>query len=418
MADLIELVVHTLFFVTLYFEVFLLLSFLERFGHHTKRLSETTITRYPTVAVIVPCYNEERTITKTVESLLALEYPPELLSLYLVNDGSTDGTLALLRSFEEHPQVTVIDKENGGKHSALNAALPLIDAELIGCLDSDSFVSRNALLEIVRTLECHPEAAAITPAIKIHEPRSILQHLQHAEYGMSAFIRRTFSFLDAQFVTPGPFSFFRREVFEELGSYRHAHNTEDLEIALRMQSSGMQIQNAHRAHIYTKGPSSLRALIRQRVRWTYGFLKNISEYRHLLFSRRHGHLGILILPFAIFGIISSLIFFGLVIQSFYLMADHQLLVWQAVGPQLPGLPTLDWFFFNTHSVILLTILVIFLTSVLIFIGKSLTGDRINPLGRDMIAYILLYGFIAPFWLIKATVNAATSRESSWQAERS
>lgn len=418
MPDAIELTVYTLFFVTLYFEVFLLLSFLEHFGRHTRTLGGAQPNRYPSVAVIVPCYNEEATIRETVNSLLALEYPRAQLSLYLVNDGSTDGTLSILREFEHESQVTVIDKENGGKHTALNAALPLIDAELIGCLDSDSFVAPNALTEIVRTLAAHPEAMAITPAIIIHHPQSILQYLQRAEYGMSAFIRRTFSFLDSQFVTPGPFSFFRREVFAELGPYRHAYNTEDLEIALRMQERHMKIQNAHRAHIYTKGPATLRALVRQRIRWTYGFIKNMVDYRHLLFAPRHGHLGILVLPFSIFGILSSFIFFGLMLQSLYLVADQQLLVWQAVGFQLPGLPALDWYFINTHTVILLTMLVIVLTCVLIFIGKSLTGHRINPLGRDMLAYVALYGFVAPLWLITATVNAATARQTSWQSERS
>jgi biofilm PGA synthesis N-glycosyltransferase PgaC len=141
---IVQVLTYPFIFLAVFFEVFLLVTFLseparERRG---RALSKDT----PKVAIIVPCWNEQNTIQATVESLLALDYPTNKLEIVLVNDGSTDNTPAVMDQYAENPQITVIHKENGGKHTAMNLGIEKAqDALYVGCLDADSFVAPDVL---------------------------------------------------------------------------------------------------------------------------------------------------------------------------------------------------------------------------------------------------------------------------------
>lgn len=413
MTDPTTIFVHILFFIALYFEVFLLISFFERFKKYEAKLKQ--ITDHPNVAVIVPGYNEEKAFVKTIKSLLALDYPKDKLQIIAVDDGSTDNTWEMLQEFVGHPQVHLHTKENGGKHSALNYGIEQTDTELVGCLDADSHVDPQALNEVVRTFQSDPGLMAVTPVIKIHNPQTFFQYIQKAEYDLSVFIRRTFSFVDAIFITPGPFSIFKREVFETVGPYKSAHNTEDLEMALRMQCRRMRIGNAHTAFVYTHGPRTFRALIKQRVRWVYGFLKNMQDYRFMLFKPKYGNVGMLMLPISAFSIFTALFFTLLLFKGLIDLVWRKYVEISAIGVTMPGAPTFDWFFINTQSIMILTVILIVASALLVVIGKYISKEK-NLFTRDLVLYMLFYGFLAPVWLTKAVFDAVRSKKSSWTAE--
>src|SRR3989344_9266004 len=105
-----EIITYSFIFLTLYFEVFLLISFLERKPEEQGEFA-------PKVTVLIPCYNEERTISQTIDSVLALDYPKESYSIIVINDGSTDGTREILKSYEGNAQIKIFGKANGGKHT-------------------------------------------------------------------------------------------------------------------------------------------------------------------------------------------------------------------------------------------------------------------------------------------------------------
>ncbi len=117
-------------FVALFFEIFLLITYFEireKIKFESKN-DGRDIKNFPSVSIIVPCYNEDRSVVKTIESLLNLEYPKEKLNIIIVDDGSTDQTREIVeRYFSKHDQIKIFGKENGGKHTALNFALEKID---------------------------------------------------------------------------------------------------------------------------------------------------------------------------------------------------------------------------------------------------------------------------------------------------
>src|SRR3989344_4327688 len=162
-----EVLAYPFLFIAIFFESFVLVTLLSKPAREARARTQSTST--PSVAVIVPCWNEATTVAMTCDSLLALEYPKEKLEIILVDDGSTDTTREAMARFAEHPRVRIIHKENGGKHTALNAGIAATRAELVGCLDADSFVEKGALREIVACFD-NPQVAATIATIAIHKP--------------------------------------------------------------------------------------------------------------------------------------------------------------------------------------------------------------------------------------------------------
>lgn len=402
------LVTYVFLFISLYFEVFLLVSFLERrFLKRTVRASSPRL--LPTVAIVVPCFNEARGITGTLESLLKLEYPEDKLEIIVVNDGSTDNTLELARKFESDKRVRVYTKENGGKHTAMNFALKQTDAELIGCLDADSVVDSRALLHATAVF-VNARVAAVTPGIHAKETETLLQHMQKVEYRLSLFNRFMLAALGSAFITPGPFSIFRTSVVRELGGWVHGHSTEDMEMALRIQEHGFLIANCPAAIVYTSTPPTLRKLFKQRVRWTYGFLRNAFDYRHMFGSRKYGNLGILILPTSLLSIGIAIYFFVHVMLEFGITFGRAYTRISILGISAPHF---SLFYLNTSAMWFLVWLAVGLVLALISAGGWIgTGSKKLPIGTPL--FVMFYCFLVPLWLATAVFRATFRMGVRWR----
>lgn len=369
--------------------------------------------RYPTVSIIVPCWNEENTLGRTVKSLLDLDYPKDKFEILIIDDGSTDNTLPRARQFEKYSNVRVFTKENGGKHTALNFGLSQSESELVGCLDADSYVHRDALKNIILTFETDQKIMAVTPSVKIWEPNNIIQLIQNVEYIWAIFLRKMLSFMDAIYVTPGPFSIFKRVVFEKVGNYREAHKTEDMEMAMRMQCNKMKIGNCHSAVIYTSAPETLNKLYKQRLRWTYGFIKNANDYRFMFFKRKYGNLGLFILPIALLSIFTTVYSAGAAVYGFTGRVINMIVKIQTVGwhPQFNF--NFDWFYINTELVALASTIALVGIIIILFLSKKMASGKLS-FGLDMIYFLAIYSFIAPLWLAKALYNVVFSVTTNWR----
>ena len=417
-----SLLLYVSIFCGLYFQIFLLVTFFEM-QEKEKRAKpvKKAASVFPTVSIVVPCWNESKTVEKTLISLLDLEYPKDKLSVLVVDDGSKDDTYAVALQAAERLNkkygtkiIEAVTQKNGGKYTAINRGIAIAEkngTDFIGCLDADSFVDARALERMITYFD-DPHVMAVTPAMRVHEPKNILQYVQRAEYNVGIFTKRIFGMLNSIYVTPGPFSIFRTSVFKEIGVFKEAHNTEDMEIAFRIQSFGHRIANCHTAFVYTKTPETIPKLHKQRTRWTYGFLKNSIDYRHVFFNKKYGHMGRFILPFAIVGLFLSLAIAADFIYHIINSIAKTVEKISIVGFSAPHFG-FNWFFVNTGATTILALVLISTTIVIIISGKYIAEGNAKP-SRDMFYFIVLYGFLAPLWLSKAVYNVALSRKTPWR----
>jgi cellulose synthase/poly-beta-1,6-N-acetylglucosamine synthase-like glycosyltransferase len=258
---------------------------------------------------------------------------------------------------------------------------------------------------------------AVTPAIKIYNPDNILRKVQKVEYDWGIFLRKMLSFLDALYVTPGPFSFFRREIFEEIGAYKKAHNTEDMEMAMRLQTHGHKIKNCHTAFVYTIAPDKFSKLFVQRIRWTYGFLKNALDYKHLFFSKTQGNLGFLILPVMIISALSTLWMTGFFLFNIGSGIKTLFANWQAINFDFHPLShfnfNLDWYYLSTNTLTFVTLLSFALMITFLLLGRKISEGKIQ-FKMDLLYFLIIYPFIAPTWLIKSIYNMLLSKKAVWR----
>lgn len=408
-----EYFLYGVLFISLYIQIYLFLSLIDT--SEEKKSDGKIQSSYESLSttIIVPCYNEETTVQRTVESLLSLEYPADKLVIMIVDDGSTDNTWQVVQQYAQYPQIRLLQKENeGSKFAALNFTLQHVDTELVGVLDADSWVSPDALKNYMEFF-ADPEVMATIPSMVIADPDSILRRAQKAEYDVGIFARKAFDQLNAIYITPGPFSVFRKYVFDTLGPYQEAHHTEDAEIALRMQKHGYKIAYSDQSVVYTVGPKKLKSLLKQRVRWTYGFIRNMFDYREMLFNSRFKELGLIVLPIGLFRIFLAAILFPLFLWLLILPIVRFIEKVSVVG--LPNWSTFnfDWYFVHVTQLQVFTFVGLLFAILSVWIGRDIIKEK-KKFSIDIVYMIIMYTFIAPIWLIQSSYNALVAKKGTWR----
>ena len=409
-----NLLMYTSLLVGLYVTIFFLITILE----NRRRLHQAPLKgKTPSVSFIVPCYNEEKNIVQTIESLLALDYPKNKLQILVIDDGSKDKTFEKAKALEVKGLVKVYHKKNGGKHTALNYGLAKIQSKFVGTLDADSFVDPQALKKMLPYF-ADSNVQAVTSSLKVYQPKSIWQHLQNAEYLLGIYFRKAASLLGSLNVTPGPLTIFRRSIFEKIGNYHRAYQTEDCEMALRLQSYNFQIENTADACVYTVAPNNFKTLYRQRVRWYQGTLRNTWDYRRL-FGRKQGNLGLLVLPASFFGI-----FLLLTIASYSIINTttnllNSFFAWQAINFDLSQFSlNWDWFLVSLNLLTLLGITSLFLTALAMLVGQKLSRENFSwKTGKGMFLALLLYIPLYSLWWLGAITQVVFHRQPNWTLEK-
>ena len=372
---------------------------------------------YPGVTITVPAYNEGLSVKKTVESLLKLNYPKSKLFIILVDDGSKDDgkTWGVMQEYKDHPQIRIFTKENGGKFTAQNLGLENTQTEFMGCLDSDSEVNPEALNRIM-TYFADPAVMAVAPTIISHNEGNIVQRAQKVDYELQIYIKKMYAFIDAIHVTPGPFSIFRKSVFDKIGPYKHAHLTEDQEIAMRMHQNGMKIEHAPDAYVYTNTPKTVKALYKQRTRWIYGFIRNSLDYKHMFFRRKYGNIGFITMPSGFISVFSVLFLFVFTGYNLYNYIQQKSLIVSAVGFNINTTSfKIDPFFINTSAILFISIIVYSSVFFSLFMGHRILHGK-TKFNINILWFFIVYSIVAPFWLLKAVINALRNYESSWTKE--
>lgn len=416
MESIPNTIFYILIFLSVYVQVFFLITFLENRKKIIIRKGEVKLERYPSVTIVIPSWNEEKTVYKSIRSLLALRYPKDKLKIFLIDDGSTDSTWNVVSKFAKYPNIKVFRKENGGKYTALNLGLAHMETEFFGCLDADSFADPEALVRIMSYFEQDAGIMAVAPSVAVTNARNIIQNAQKAEYHMGVYTKKMLGFLGAINVTPGPLTIFRKKVFDDLGPYRHGHNTEDMEIAYRMQKNDYRIEHCNDAFVYTNTPSSISKLYKQRLRWIYGFINNTLDYRAVIFRKQYGNFALFTLPTGIIAVTTVTYLFARVVYQLGSFAYSKIVQWNTVGIHFNTSASgfhFDPFFINTHSSIFLVTMVYSLVVFAIIFGRRMIEGK-WVLSINMLYFLLVFRIISPFWLLKAVYNTIISRKPSWR----
>lgn len=247
----------------------------------------------PTVSVLIAAYNEEKTIQRTIQSVLSSTYP--LLEIIVVDDGSKDGThKVLLDAFAHEPRVVICSQDNGGKAAALNHALQIAKGEIYVGFDADTQVAPDAIGLLVRHFQDETVAAA-AGNVKVGNRHNVLTRWQAIEYIASQNLdRRAYGLLNAITVVPGAIGAWRTEAVRHEGGYLTDTLAEDMDLTWRLRRAEWKIVNEDSAKAFTEAPDTLRGLFNQRFRWAYGTLQSLAKHRRAL--GRNGAFGKLMLP--------------------------------------------------------------------------------------------------------------------------
>jgi cellulose synthase/poly-beta-1,6-N-acetylglucosamine synthase-like glycosyltransferase len=251
----------------------------------------------PPVAVLIPAYNEEKVIERTIQGALDSDYPN--LRVIVIDDGSKDRTLEIAcRAFaaeEAAGKVLILTKPNGGKAEALNFGLEHIDdAELFVGIDADTIIAPDAIARLVPHF-LNPKVAAVAGNAKVGNRVNLWTRWQALEYITSQnFERRALNTMGAVSVVPGAIGAWRVAPVREAGGYHVDTVAEDADLTMALLRSGYRVQYEDRALAFTEAPTTANALMRQRFRWSFGILQAVFKHR-AVFARK-GALGFVALP--------------------------------------------------------------------------------------------------------------------------
>jgi peptidoglycan-N-acetylglucosamine deacetylase len=249
----------------------------------------------PFVSVVIAAYNEEKVIGKTVNSILASNYPA--YEVLVIDDGSKDGTAQVIeKTFANHPLVRLIKKANGGKSSAVNLGFKEAQGEIIVSLDADTIIDENSITLLVNHFK-NDNVAAVSGNVKVGNIRNLLTKWQHIEYVTGFNLeRRAFAALNCITVVPGAIGAWRKKAIAEAGYFKEDTLAEDTDITLTLLRHGKKIEFEEKAYAYTEAPDDIKSLAKQRYRWVYGTLQCLWKHREALFNKKNPSLGFIGLP--------------------------------------------------------------------------------------------------------------------------
>jgi cellulose synthase/poly-beta-1,6-N-acetylglucosamine synthase-like glycosyltransferase/spore germination protein YaaH/peptidoglycan/xylan/chitin deacetylase (PgdA/CDA1 family) len=263
----------------------------------------------PKVAVLIPAYNEEKVIERTIRAALNSNYPN--LRVIVIDDGSKDRTLEVARAAfakeERTGQVVILGKPNSGKAEALNYGIEHIeDAEIFVGIDADTIIASDAISRLVPHF-INPKIGAMAGNAKVGNRVNLWTRWQALEYITSQnFERRALDVLGAVSVVPGAIGAWRVSAVREAGGYHIDTVAEDADLTMALLRLGYRVEYEDMALAFTEAPTNANGLMRQRFRWSFGILQAV--YKHSGVFARKGALGFVALPnIVIFQILLPLV---------------------------------------------------------------------------------------------------------------
>ena len=316
-----------LYFVTInvIYGALLVLSWLKIKNFNRRK----TVTEVPPVSFLIPAYNEETLIIETIQTYLSL--PQEKKEIIIINDGSHDKTMNLLKIIYQlqktddpsgklyksitHPELIVVEAPHSGKASALNFGLTFARYDLICTMDADTIPTPRGVESCLRAFATDKKLIAAggviqvlpTQVLKDNSPlreraKEWLTSFQRIEY-LRTFIceRLGWSFLGTTILISGAFCMVKKEAIQKIGGFSPRSITEDFDLIVRLRRAYQGKNNTFKilpvTTCYTQVPRTLKHLSMQRMRWQMGLLQTLFQNGSLFLHPGHGLLGLLAVPY-------------------------------------------------------------------------------------------------------------------------
>lgn len=226
----------------------------------------------PPITVIIPAYNEERVVLKTINSTLASDYPN--LKVIVVDDGSTDQTASVAAKVAaSNESVTFLKQQNIGKWAAINRAVRQLETPFFVVVDADTLLQKDAIKHLVQPFR-DERVGAVAGTVRIGNRDNIITSCQVVEYMISQNVmRRAYEVFNGILVVPGAIGAWRASAVAESGYVSGETVTEDADLTVAVHRADYKVMYTPEALSYTEAPNAIRAFMRQRLRWSLGMLQ-------------------------------------------------------------------------------------------------------------------------------------------------
>ncbi len=261
-----------------------------------RRKSFDTPEYQPRIAVLIPAYNEEKVIVRTIRSVMMSNY--KNLRIIVIDDGSKDNTYDV--AYDAYPadiasgRLTILTKPNGGKAEALNFALNHVEEEIYVGIDADTVIAHDAVTRLV----CHfanPKIGAVAGNAKVGNRVNLWTRWQALEYITSQnFERRALDLFDVVMVVPGAIGAWRTAAVKTGGCYHSNTVAEDADLTMNLLEQGYSVIYEDQALAFTEAPVNVAGLMRQRFRWSFGILQAVFKHKGAI--TKHRAMGLFALP--------------------------------------------------------------------------------------------------------------------------
>ncbi len=343
----------------------------------------------PRVSVLIPAYNEEKTIAMSLKSILASDYPD--FEVIVINDGSTDRTEDELQSFLGDQRLRYIKKDNGGKASALNRGLSEAQGEIVLFSDADSLFEpltiRNGVGYFV-----DPSIGAVSGNDTVLAPHGPLQKmLLITSHIGTGFVRRALSCIGVLQIISGNLGLVRTETLRRIGGFREVWG-EDLEVTLRLKRHGVRVVYGASTRVLAECPNTVQALWKQRIRWVRSYIKILRMHRDLVGNPRFG----------LFGAFLAFNFFNMIVIPVVQVLALLLLplVWWQGRFSLQGLEWVSYLGFGFLFVAAVTA---------ILLDKTFRDIRYLPYAAQLVFFSYFYNAV----VLYSIWAEARAREEKW-----
>ena len=278
------------------------------------------------VSVLIPAFNEERVIERSIRQVLASENVR--IEVIVIDDGSKDRTSAVVESaFGKDDRVHLIKLENGGKARALNHGLAAAKSEIVVALDADTQFEPDTIARLARWFAADERLAAVAGNAKVGNRINIVTKWQALEYVTAQNLeRRALARFGAMTVVPGAVGAWRKQAIMEVGGYPPETLAEDQDLTIAVQRAGWHVAYDQSAIAWTEAPQSFRQLARQRFRWAFGTIQCVWKHKRVMADGSPRGLAFVGLPQTIvfqllFAMVSPIIDLSLILNIFWTVSS-------------------------------------------------------------------------------------------------